>query len=199
MFLKGGENVKKNRKKRFIGKIRVEFIIIISVLSWFLFIDVIDILIVLGYICLSDNLEVKMVVYKIVDLVLSMIIYFMQNIDNGDIRVKNELFRKIDINLYFLMIGKIWVYNIVFIMFLAGNGNCVVYLFVKDGLIDELIFLKVSGVSFMEIFIGYNVFYNGQIYRYDEVLYFVINLDFNYLWKGIGYRVVLKDIVNNFK
>lgn len=166
--------------------------------DWFLGNDARELLAVPGYTPLNQNAEVLTAVYRIADLVSSMTIHLMQNTENGDVRVKNQLSRKMDVAPYSLATRKTFIHTIVSNMLLHGDGNALVYPKIDAaGLIDDLIPLLPNRWTFYTTPGAYQVQYDGQLYDHDEILHFVINPDPAQPWKGTGFRVALKDVVKD--
>ena len=148
---------------------------------------------------LSNHPDVKIAVDRIANLVSSMTIHLMENTEDGDIRVENQLSKKIDIDPYSLMTRKAWMYNIISTMLLEGDGNAFVYPIMKDDLVHDLVPLNPIQAKLEGTKTGYEVKYENTVFKHDEVIHFKINPSPIEPWKGRGYRIVLKDIVDNLK
>lgn len=154
-----------------------------------------------GYIRLSEHPDVLTAVDKIADLVSNMTIHLMENTDKGDKRVRNQLSRKIDIEPCKNMTRKTWLYKIVRDMLIDGDGNSILHISMnkETGLIEDLTPLQMPLVSYNdgERLMEYTVSYDGVTYNPEEIVHFVLNPHPYYPYRGIGYRVALKDIVKN--
>ena len=152
-----------------------------------------------GYTRLSDNPEVLSAANKICDLVSSMTIHLMSNTENGDVRIKNALSRKIDIEPHPDMTRKNFISVLVRALLLEGDGNAVAFPMTKSGYLDYIQPIPPGQVSFIPDGYRYRINILGKEYAPDEVLHFLINPSVDYPWRGTGYRAALKDIVQNLK
>ncbi len=153
-----------------------------------------------GYTSLSKNPEIIAGVNKIAGLVSSMTIHLMGNTSGGDIRIRNELAKKIDINPNRYMTRKTFISTIVRTLLLEGEGNCVVYPVTEGGLIKDLVPIPPARVSYIpEGPYGYKILRDGVEHEPDEVLHFVLNPDPNYPWKGTGCKAQLKEVADSLK
>lgn len=152
-----------------------------------------------GYTSLSHNPEITTAVDTIARLIGSMTIHLMENTDNGDIRVKNELARKIDIDPNTYMTRSAFVQWIVKTMMLDGDGNAVVYPEFRRGILRNLQPIPAAFASFVQDGWGYKVIIDGRQYDPDDVIHFVLNPGSYYPWRGDGYKVALSDVANNLK
>lgn len=152
-----------------------------------------------GYTSLAHNPEVTTAVDTIARLIGSMTIHLMENTENGDIRVRNELSRKVDIDPNQYMTRSAFVQWIIKTMMLDGNGNAVVYPETRRGILRNLQPVPAAFASFIPDGFGYKVVISGREYDPDNVLHFVLNPGGYYPWLGEGYRVALSDVANNLK
>lgn len=152
-----------------------------------------------GYSSLAHNPEICAAVDTIAKLVGSMTIHLMENTEDGDVRVRNQLSRKVDIEPNSYMGRSNFVQWIVKTMFLSGDGNAVVWPKTSGGYLDELIPIPHSMVSLIPDGWGYKIYVNGTEYGPQKLLHFALNPDENQPWRGSGYRVALKDVANNLK
>jgi HK97 family phage portal protein len=157
--------------------------------------DAKNILMPQGYISITKNDEVKKCIHKIADLVSSMTIMLMENGDDGDIRLKNELSKKIDVYPNNFMVRKNFIYKIVSDM--IATGNSVVMPQVQDGLLNNLNIWDINGVSFHGDFERYFITYRLQNFDPDEVLHFVLIPDDLMPFKGQGFIPIVKDTIAN--
>ena len=155
-----------------------------------------------GYTRLSDNPEIQTGCLRIAELIGSMTIYLMSNTDKGDIRIKNELSRMLDITPNGNMTRSHWMTVNVMNMLLYGNGNGICVPHTYEGLLKSLEPITASRVSLVPVagsYRDYSVLIDGIARNPDNLMHFVYNPDPLYLWKGQGVTVTLRDIANNLK
>lgn len=171
-----------------------------SAAAWLLTDAAYETLCVSGYTRLSENPEVLMAVNKLAGLVGSMTIYLMANTAEGDIRVKNALSRKLDIEPNRYMTRMTLMSWIIRTLLLYGDGNAVVLPKTSGGLLDDLIPIAPSRVSLQaDGSYGYRVRVDSQDYDPAQLLHFVLNPSPDAPWRGMGLRVALKDVAANLK
>lgn len=154
----------------------------------------------LGYTSLAQNPEICTAADTIARLIASMTIHLMENTDDGDVRVKNELSRKVDINPNNNMTRSNFIHWIVKTLMLEGSGNAVVWPEYKRGILRDLKPVPPAFTAFVpEGLWDYRVVIAGTEYAPDRILHFVLNPGNYYPWKGDGYHVALADVANNLK
>lgn len=146
-----------------------------------------------GYKPINQCAEVRMCINVYADMVANMTIMLMQNTEKGDVRIRNGLSRRIDIEPAKHMTHQTWMSNIVRVMLMEGNQITTIHH--KDGMLEELRPAKPSAVSLKQEGDGYTVHIGGVPFSPDEVLHFPVCPDPECPWIGKGYHVELKDVV----
>lgn len=148
-----------------------------------------------GFVPVVNNEEVRKCIHKIADLVSSMTIMLMENGDTGDIRLKNELSKKIDVYPNNRMVRKNFIYKIVSDM--VSYGNAVVFPKTKNNLLDNLIIWDADSVTYRGDLEDYSISFKGQVFDPDELLHFVLIPDDLFPYRGVGFAPVVKDAIAN--
>ena len=153
-----------------------------------------------GYTSLADNPEIMTACHKIAELIGSLTIHLMANTEKGDQRIINELSRKIDIEPEMHMTRSTWMHANVMNLLLYGKGNAIVVPHTYQGILQNLEPVGADRVTFQPIgYRDYKVLIDGKPKSPDSLIHFVFNTDKQYLWKGKGLTVCLKDLAENLK
>lgn len=154
-----------------------------------------------GYVSLDKCPEIITACSKIAQMISTMTIHLMANTENGDVRITNELSRKIDIQPCPYMTRKTWIEAIVMNLLLYGKGNSVVLPHTENGYLGSLEVIPAYQVTFSPDLLNrsYKININGVSFSPDEVLHFVYNPNKYYPWKGDGMTIYLKDVAKNLK
>lgn len=121
--------------------------------------------------------------------------------EGGDIRIKNELARKIDINPNSFMTRQHFFEAIAMNLILYGDGNCVVRPHTENGYLRDLEVIPAARVNFLPDPQGYGywIYIDGVKYDPHDLIHFALTPDKTYPWKGNGFRVAISDVANNLK
>ena len=154
-----------------------------------------------GYKPLASCPEVQMAVNAYADTIASMTIHLMQNTEKGDMRLRNELSRRMDIDPHPDMTRHQFISNLVRVLMLEGEGNQVTVPIYKDGYLERLEPLPPSRVTILPPEGGgrYRIMAGGVPLSPEEVLHFVLNPDPEAPYKGRGYAVGLRDVVKSIR
>lgn len=151
-----------------------------------------------GYTPIWQTPEVSACVAEYAELISNMAIHMMANTDRGDVRVRNGLSRMIDVTPNKLMTRKQWIYHMVTVLLTTGDGNYIALpQYTREGLLSEIVPVPPSAVSLMADGEGYRIEIGGVSYRPDEVIHVAINPDPEQPWRGRGWRVGLRDVVDS--
>ena len=154
------------------------------------------------YTSLDKCPEIIAGVQKIANLIGSMTIKLMQNTADGDVRIKNELSKKIDITPMPNMTRANWMTFIVMNLLLYGKGNSIVLPHTWEGMLQSLEPISADRVTFMQRGTSrryYDVYIDGIRRDPENLIHLVYNPDKFLPWKGSGIDVSLRDLAKNLK
>lgn len=150
-----------------------------------------------GYHRLIDAPEVASCINRISSIISSAPIRLMENTQKGDVRVHDGMSRLVDIDPWpGVATRSIWMDWIVSTMLGEGDGEAFVLPVIEGGKFAEL--RPMPGATSVPAYgeTPYFVSWRGSTYHPSEVLHFRLFADGDNPWKGRGYRVQLKTVVD---
>lgn len=151
-----------------------------------------------GFVPLSKEPTIVTACEKIAELVSLVSWHIMANTENGDIRIENELSRKIDIDPNSYLTREKFFKFVVMTLLLYGNGNAVVQVVTEGGYLRDLVPIAASRVTFMDDFKGgYQILIDGIAQDPRDYLHFTLHADQYKPWKGQGIKTTAKTVADN--
>jgi len=151
-----------------------------------------------GFVPLSKEPTIVTACEKIAELVSMVSWHIMANTENGDIRIENELSRKIDIDPNSYLTREKFFKFVVMTMLLYGNGNAVVQVVTEGGYLRDLVPIAASRVTFLDDFNGgYQILIDGIPQDPRDYLHFTLHADQYKPWKGQGIKTTAKTVADN--
>lgn len=151
-----------------------------------------------GYTSLDKNPEIVAACRTIAQLLASTTIHLMSNTDAGDVRIRNELSRLVDINPMPNMTRSVWMEGILMTLLLYGRGNAVVIPHTYGGFLQSLEPVAAERVQILPVdYREYKIQIDGKNRDPENLLHFVFNPDKTYLYKGQGLQTTLKAVANS--
>ena len=154
------------------------------------------------YVTLDQCPEIIAGVLRIAELIGSMTIHLMANTKNGDVRIRNELSRLIDIEPSPVMTRKTWMTYIVMDMLLYGKGNAIVQPHTWEGYIQSLEPITPDRVTIQARPNDrryYDIYIDGVKRKPENLLHYVYNPDKLNPWKGKGIEIPLRELAKTLK
>lgn len=148
-----------------------------------------------GYHSLAEAPEVASAVWTIAEMISGVTIRLMQNKPNGDVRIRDNLAKKIDITPWSLGTRRSLIFWVVSTMLLEGEAFVLPR--TNGGLLDDLVPMPKARAQLRPDGAPYEVVWNGIALEPDEVLHFILRPDLRYPWRGAAPRVQLQPIVDS--
>lgn len=158
-----------------------------------------DTLAVPGYTRLIDSPDVLAAIGGLADIISNATIQLMRNTDDGDVRVRNQLARFMDISPWRHGTRKDLISWIVWTMLTTSTGSAFLLPHTERGLLSELQPMPGAYALSDDNGLTYYVMWQGRRYAADSVLHFKRWPDPAQPWQGIGLRISLRDVTANLR